>query len=95
MALSHGVRAEQINQLDTWETSDEFDEEERAVLRFVEAVATSNVDDRIFADIASRFSAAGAVELTLTASFYHCVLPRVVQAFEVELETQYKKGAST
>jgi alkylhydroperoxidase family enzyme len=94
MALNHGVRAAQLDQLEAWEISDEFDDEERAVLRFADAVASSNVDDHAFADIVDRFSPAGAIELTLTASFYYGVLPRVVQACQIDLESKYQERST-
>jgi alkylhydroperoxidase family enzyme len=90
MAHAHGVPPEQLEQLERWSESDEFDEEERAMLRFVDAVAAVDVDEETFAELARHFSPAAVIELLLTASFYGGVLPRVVQALQIELEVDYQ-----
>jgi alkylhydroperoxidase family enzyme len=89
MALHHGVSRSQVDSLATWQGSTDFDEQERALLRFVEAVAASDVNDEAYAQLASHFSAQMIVELTLATSFYFAVLPRVVQALQIELEPAY------
>jgi 4-carboxymuconolactone decarboxylase len=89
MALTHGIRVRQLDELADWQHSREFDDEERIVLRYADAVVAMAVDDEIFAAMQARFSSAAVVELTLAASFYCGVLPRVIQALGIELEPRY------
>ena len=95
MALDAGVRPDQLEALPGWEGSDAFDDEERVVLAYADAVvAGDGVDDATFAALTRRFDAAAVVELTLTASFYVCVA-RLLRALDVEVEPDLADRAAT
>jgi alkylhydroperoxidase family enzyme len=88
MATAAGLRREQIDALETWETSSAFDESERAVLRCAEKVHVLGVSDETFAELERLLGRTGALEMVLTASFYEAVA-RIVQALGVEVEPAY------
>lgn len=86
VALHVGVRQEQLDALPNWEDSDEFDEIERAVLRFTdEETLNVRVSDETFAAVRAFFDDEGIVELTTIISYY-CMVCRNLEVLQVELE---------
>ncbi len=87
IALQTGVKREQVDALPDWEKSGEFNERERAVLRYTDEVTKNiRVKDETFAAVRSFLSEEGIVELTTTIGYYGMV-SRILEAFQVELES--------
>jgi 4-carboxymuconolactone decarboxylase len=71
MATAAGVAESKLQALSAWESSSEFDELEREVLAYVDAiVAGPAVPDEVFEPIGRRFAPAELVELTMTITTY-------------------------
>jgi 4-carboxymuconolactone decarboxylase len=86
MAARSGVSDEELGSLAGWRTSTLFSPAERAGLGFMEAMVEGSVSDPVNAELARHFDAAERVELVLTAGLY-CMVPRVIDALRVPLET--------
>jgi AhpD family alkylhydroperoxidase len=86
-ALTVGVRAEQLDDLATWQDSPHFDDRERALLAYVDELVTgAAASDTTFARVQAEFpEPAQLVDITIVAGFYGAV-SRVLNAFEVPLE---------
>jgi alkylhydroperoxidase family enzyme len=93
MALAAGVTRAQVDALATWERSELFSAEEKAVLRLAEEVTRGPAASAAGIEALQQqgFSEAEIVELTLTASFYVCVA-RFLQSMDVDLEEDLKDG---
>jgi len=86
IALQVGVRQSQIDALPDWEKSSEFDETEKAILRFTdEETLNIRVSDETFAAVRHFLSEEGVVELTTTVGYYGMVC-RILETLQVELE---------
>jgi alkylhydroperoxidase family enzyme len=86
IALRVGVRQAQIDALTHWETSAEFDEVEKAVLKYTdEETENIRVKDQTFAAVRAVLSEEGVVELT-TAIGYYGMVCRILETLQVELE---------
>ncbi len=86
IALQAGVRQRQIDEISDWATSAEFDERERAILRYTdEVVRNIKVRDKTFARLKDFFNEHAIVELTTVIGFY-CMVSRILVALQVELE---------
>lgn len=85
-ALKEGLTAEQVNAIADWRSSKLFDDKQRAVLAYTEAM-TRNIDvpDQVFADLRSHFSERQTVELTLLIGAYN-MLTRFLKALKVDPE---------
>jgi len=84
--LQAGLRKEQIESIRNWESSPEFDEEERAVLAYTDEVERDvKVGDETFARLRSFLSEHAIVELTVGIGFYGMVC-RLLVALDVEEE---------
>jgi len=86
MAAAYGVSAAELQQLDGWRDSSLFAAPERAALDFMEAMLEGSVPDSVAAELERHFDPAERVELALTAGLY-CMVPRVLDALRVPLET--------
>ena len=66
LSRSEGITEEELRDLARWRTSDRFDELERAVLAYAEAMTRSPVEvsDELFGVLADRLDEAQLVELT-------------------------------
>lgn len=83
-AAKHGVRTTQVEALVGWDTSAEFGDEERAVLRVADQLTLDgDLPQESFDALRQHFSHGEIVEIILTASFYCCV-SRVLKAIELE-----------
>jgi AhpD family alkylhydroperoxidase len=87
MAREAGLTREQLNDVEKWRNSDLFDERQRALLAYVEAVTTNrgDVDDKVFAELARLFTPQEIIELTVTiATYYGTGL--IVKALKIRVE---------
>ena len=85
MARKAGVREAQINELDNWRSSGEFEEKEKAALALAEAVTLGKVSDEVQAEALRHFDMHDYVELCIVAAFY-AMVGRMLDAMGVQLE---------
>jgi len=82
-ALKEGASAEQIAALGFWQVSAQYDEAERAVLAYTDAMTKDiRVPDELFAELKRHFDAQDLVELTATIAGYNLV-SRFLEAMQV------------
>lgn len=87
LAASEGVTKDECEALRDWRGSDLFDERERAVLGYVDAMTLEiTVADEAFTPLKAHFNDREIVELTVMIGAY-ISHSRVLQALEVDLET--------
>jgi AhpD family alkylhydroperoxidase len=89
IARAAGVSEEQIAALERWVNAPEFDDQQRAILAYVEA-ATSDVivPDDVFGAAREHLSEGEIVELTLVCGYWGMVA-RVLVAAQVDVEPEY------
>jgi alkylhydroperoxidase family enzyme len=91
LALKVGVRVGQLENLADFETSPEFDDRERAVMRYAsEATQTIKVCDATWAAIADFLDATRLVELVLNVAWYNQTA-RVLVPLQIELEAGFSQ----
>jgi len=87
IALAEGVTQAQIDAIGTWRESTLFDERERDVLAYAEAMTLSvQVRKPLFDAVHRHFSDRQLVELTATVASYNMV-SRFLEALLIEIET--------
>lgn len=69
-ALTAGLTTEQLGALGEWHGSDLFDDEQRLVIEYTEAVVTGNVPAELFAQMVARYGEQEAVECTAAIGFW-------------------------
>jgi len=85
-ALKEGLTPEQVAALSDWQPSDLFDEKQRALLVYTDAVTRDlDVPDAVFADVRKHFSERQVVELTMLIGAYN-MLTRFLKALKVDPE---------
>jgi len=85
-ALKAGLTQAQLDALREWRKSALFDEADRAVLEYTEAMTRSiQVSDEVFGAVARHFDARQTVELTATVAGYNLV-SRFLEALKVDHE---------
>ena len=85
-ALKEGLTPEQVAALSDWQPSDLFDEKQRALLAYTDAVTRDlDVPDAVFADVRQHFSERQVVELTTLIGAYN-MLTRFLKALKVDPE---------
>jgi alkylhydroperoxidase family enzyme len=85
-ALKEGVSPSQVDALKDWRASDRFDETERAVLAYTDAMTEDvQVADEVFAAVSKHFNAREMTELTATIAAYNLV-SRFLEALKVDTE---------
>ena len=90
-ALAAGVRREQLENLAQFETSQHFDDKERAVLRYAkEATETGEVSDASWDALRRHFDTRQAMEVVLTVAWYNCVV-RILLPLRIEHEPDFKR----
>jgi uncharacterized peroxidase-related enzyme len=88
--LAAGLRPEQIRALADFETSPEFNDRERAILRYAhEATTNIKVSDATWNAVASHLERKLLLELVLIVAWYNQTV-RVVEPLQVDLEDRYK-----
>ena len=86
VGLSAGLTREQIESIHDWQSSPLFNEQERAVLAYVDEVERdTKVTDNTFTTLKGFFSEHAIVELTVVIGYYGMVC-RFLIALDVELE---------
>jgi alkylhydroperoxidase family enzyme len=88
LALQAGVDKEEINQLSNWVSTEVFDREEQAVLRYAEEL-TKNVaaSDDTFEELRNLFNERCIVELTVVIGYYNMAC-RILVGLQIELENE-------
>ncbi len=89
MARKAGVSEVKIRNLESWRTSSEFTEHEKAALALAEAVTEGRVSDDVYKLARKHFDDHDYVELALVAAFY-AMVGRMLDAMGVELEPEMK-----
>lgn len=88
-ALKAGVTPEQLAAIEEFETSEHFDDLERAVMRLAkESTVDVDVTDGRWADVAAHLGDKQMVELTLTIAWYNSGV-RIMGLLGIELEDSY------
>jgi len=88
VALEAGVSREQLEAIASWEESDSFNGEERAVLQYVDEVAGNVVvREKTFVTLKQYLSERDIVELTLAIGWWGMVA-RVLVPLEIEMDEQ-------
>ena len=85
LAERFGVPEEQLRALRDWRSAGLFDDRERAILAYADALSDNAVKDSVFDALRPWFDEAQLVEMTLTLSFY-CHVSRTLNALRIELE---------
>jgi alkylhydroperoxidase family enzyme len=65
-----GLTPEQIADIPNWRTSALFDDEQRLVIEYTQAVVTGRVPDELFARMVARYGEQEAVECTAAIAFW-------------------------
>ena len=85
-ALKEGLTPEQVAALSDWQPSDLFDEKQRALLAYTDAVTRDiDVPDAVFVDVRKQFSERQVVELIMLIGAYN-MLTRFLKALKVDPE---------
>ncbi len=85
-AVKEGLTPEQVHALADWQFSPLFDEKQRALLGYVDAMTRQiEVADAVFDQVRKHFSERQTVELTMLIGAYN-MLTRFLKALEVDAE---------
>jgi alkylhydroperoxidase family enzyme len=91
-ALKAGLRREQLEQLADAETSDAFDERERAIVRYArEATLSLKVSDETWSVLREHFPVREAMDVVMAVAWYNAVA-RVLLPLEIEMEDWYEQN---
>ena len=83
-----GISQEQISTIPAWEQSPDFNDTERAVLRYVDEVSQNiKVKDKTFNALQKHLSERELVELTLSIAYWGMVA-RILVALEIEIDDE-------
>ena len=90
-ALDAGVRREHLEQLAEAETSDAFDDRERAIVRYArEATLSLNVSDETWSALRRHLSVREAMDVVMAVAWYNAVA-RMLLPMEIEMEAWHKR----
>jgi len=88
--LAAGLRREQVRALGEFGTSTEFNDRERAIIRYAhEATTNIRVSDDTWNAVASHLERGLLLELVLIVAWYNQTA-RVVEPLQIDLEDRYK-----
>jgi alkylhydroperoxidase family enzyme len=91
-ALEAGLSREQLEQLADAETSDVFDESERAIVRYArEATLSLTVSDETWSALRAHFSVRETMDVVMAVAWYNAVA-RMLLPMEIELEDWFERG---
>ena len=89
--LAAGLRREQLEQLADAETSDAFDDSERAIVRYArEATLSLEVSDQTWSSLRRHFSVREAMDVVMATAWYNAVA-RMIGPLEVGMEDWYRR----
>jgi alkylhydroperoxidase family enzyme len=83
MAAEAGVSRERLDHVGAWSDSPEFNDIERAVLQFSDAVIARGDVTAAGRELAQYLDPSEQVELTLTVTFY-CMVAQVLKAMNID-----------
>lgn len=90
IALKEGMTQAQLDALDAWESSSLFNDTERAVLAYTDAMTRHvQVPDSVFDAVKARFEPRQLVELTATIATYNMV-SRFLEALQIHSDDERK-----
>jgi alkylhydroperoxidase family enzyme len=90
-ALAAGVRREQLEQLADAETSDVFDDRERAIVRYArEASLSLRVSEETWSAVRGHFSVREAMDVVMAVAWYNAVA-RVLLPMQIEMEPWHER----
>jgi AhpD family alkylhydroperoxidase len=91
-ALKAGLRREQLEQLADFENSGEFDDRERAIIRYArEATLAIEVSDRIWADLRQHLNLRETMDIVMAVAWYNAVV-RMLIPMQIEKEDWFKRA---
>jgi alkylhydroperoxidase family enzyme len=91
-ALKAGLRRAQLEQLADFETSAEFDDCERAIIRYArEATLAIEVTDKTWNDLRQHLSMREAMDIMMAVAWYNAVV-RMLIPMRIEKEVWFKKA---
>jgi alkylhydroperoxidase family enzyme len=91
IAIGTGVTREQIKELDTWQESSLFNDDEKTILRYTEEVVRdSQPKDETFAAASEFLDYPSLVELTLSIGYWSMVA-KFLNTFQVNVEDEFLK----
>jgi AhpD family alkylhydroperoxidase len=92
IALKAGVPRRQLEQLANADTSPEFDEKERAVVRYArEATERVDVSDATWAALTKHLSLREAMDIVMAVAWYNAVV-RMLMPMRIETESWFKRA---
>jgi alkylhydroperoxidase family enzyme len=93
MAIANGITEDQLEGIADCEAAGLFDDSQRALLRYAEALAgDGQIQSELWTQMSGRFTPAELVELTLTTTFY-INLALLANALQIPLELEYEQYA--
>lgn len=85
-ALKEGLTPEQVSEITDWQSSNLFNDKQRALLAYTDAMTQQiEVADDLFGEIRKHFSERQTVELTMLIGTYN-MFTRVLQALKIDPE---------
>jgi len=91
-ALKAGLRRAQLEQLAEFETSAEFDDREKAIIRYArEATLSIEVSDQTWDDLRQHLSMREAMDIMMAVAWYNAVV-RMLIPMRIEKEDWFKKA---
>jgi alkylhydroperoxidase family enzyme len=91
-ALSAGLRRAQLEQLADADTSPEFDERERAIVRYArEATLKADVSEQTWSDLRGHFSLRETMDIVMAVAWYNAVV-RMLMPMRIEMEEWFKRA---
>jgi alkylhydroperoxidase family enzyme len=90
-ALEAGLGREHLEQLADAETSEAFDDKERAIVRYArEATLSLKVSDETWSALRSHFSLRETMDVVMAVAWYNAVA-RMLLPLEIEMEDWYER----
>jgi alkylhydroperoxidase family enzyme len=90
-AVDAGLRREQLEQLADAETSDAFDDRERAIVRYArETTLSLKVSDDTWSALRGHFSVRETMDVVMAVAWYNAVA-RMLMPLEIELEDGFER----
>ncbi|HKN29305.1 MAG TPA: carboxymuconolactone decarboxylase family protein [Roseiarcus sp.] len=92
IALKAGVRCAQLEQLEHAEASPEFDEKERAIIRYArEATEKIDVSDDTWSALRQQLSLRETMDIVMAVAWYNAVA-RMLKPMRIETESWYQRA---